>query len=165
MATSTQLPVEEYLRMSFEGPDREYLAGEVVERTVGGKRHSILQAQFIRLIDRAQNSHNLFVLPEIRMRISGTRYRIADVAVFVGEPEGEVPSTPPLIVLEIVSRGDRHTEIVEKLAEYRQWGVQHVWLADPYNRTLHVYAEDGLRQVPSLDLTESNLRIRHEDLF
>ncbi|HUG81004.1 MAG TPA: Uma2 family endonuclease [Bryobacterales bacterium] len=165
MATSTQLPVEEYLRMSFEGPDREYLDGEVVERTVGGKRHSKVQAQFMRLIDRVKKPHQLQFFPELRMRVSGTRYRIADVAVFSEEPSEEIPGTPPLIVLEIVSRDDRHTEIVEKLAEYRQWGVRNVWLADPYNLMLHVYGEDGLRQVSSLDLAEYDLRIRHEDLF
>ncbi len=163
MATSTQLPVEEYLRMNFEGPDREYLDGEVVERTVGGNKHSKTQVEFIRTIDRTAAS--LHVRPELRMRTAPNRYRIADVAVFSEEPSEEVPSTPPLIVLEIVSRDDRHTEIVEKLAEYRRWGVQHVWLADPYNHTLHIYAEDGLRQVPSLDLTEHHLRIRHQDLF
>jgi Uma2 family endonuclease len=90
---------------------------------------------------------------------------VADVAVFTEELTEEYPETPPLIVLEIVSRDDRHTEIVEKLAEYLRWGVRHVWLADPYNLMLHVYGEDGLRQVSSLDLAEYDLRIRREDLF
>lgn len=163
MATSTQLPVEEYLRMSFEGLDREYLDGEVVERTVGGNKHSKTQVEFIRAVYRKAAA--LYVRPELRMQTAPNRYRIADVAVFSKEPTEEVPSTPPLIVLEIVSRDDRHTEIVEKLAEYLRWGVRHVWLADPYNLMLHVYGEDGLRQVSSLDLAEYDLRIRREDLF
>ncbi|MDA1315494.1 MAG: Uma2 family endonuclease [Acidobacteria bacterium] len=165
MATSTQLPVEEYLRMSFEGPDREYLDGEVVERNVGGKRHSKVQAQFMRLIDRVVEPHPLQLFPELRMRVLKTRYRIADVAVFSEEPAEEVPSTPPLVVLEIVSRDDRLTEIIEKLEEYLNWGVPHVWLADPYSERLHVMAAEGMREVPSFELPEYSLRITKEDLF
>ena len=165
MATSTQLPVEEYLRMSFGGPDREYLDGEVVERTVGGKKHSIVQRQFMRAIDRAKEPHPLEFFPELRMRIAEKRYRIADAAVFREEPGDEVPSTPPLIILEVVSRDDRLTEVIEKLEEYRDWGVPHVWLADPYTAKLHVVTDEGMREVRAFELPEYNLRISKEDLF
>jgi hypothetical protein len=43
MSTKALLPVEEYLRMSFEGPDPEYLDGELVERNLGGNSHSRTQ--------------------------------------------------------------------------------------------------------------------------
>jgi hypothetical protein len=39
MSTKALVPVED-LRMSFEGPDPEYLDGELVERNLGGKPHS-----------------------------------------------------------------------------------------------------------------------------
>ena len=32
MASKTLVPVEEYLKMSFDGPEPEYLDGEIVER-------------------------------------------------------------------------------------------------------------------------------------
>lgn len=163
MATSTQLPVEEYLRMSFEGPDREYLDGEVVERAVGGNKHSNTQVEFVYKI--RGGSALLHVRSEIRMRVSTTRYRIADAAIFSEEPLEEVPSIPPLVVLEIVSRDDRLTEIIEKLADYRTWGVPHVWLADPYSERLHIMAADGLQEVPVFELPEHNLRISKEELF
>lgn len=45
------------------------------------------------------------------------------------------------------------TEAVEKLAEYRKWGVKHVWLVDPHSRRLYDY--DGkLREVDSLPIPE-----------
>lgn len=163
MATSTQLPVEEYLRMSFEGPDHEYLDGEVVERNVGGNKHSRTQVEFIRAIYRKAAA--LHVRPELRMRTAPNRYRIADVSVFSEEPLDEVPSTPPLVVLEIVSRDDRLTEIIDKLEEYLNWGVPHVWLADPYSERLHVMAAEGMREVPSFELPEYSLRITKDDLF
>jgi len=49
MATKPLVPVEEYLRMSFEGPDPEYLDGELLERNLGDDPHSSTQANFIGL--------------------------------------------------------------------------------------------------------------------
>jgi len=45
MSTRALVPVEEYLRMSFEGPDPEYLDGELVERNLGDDSHSSTQAR------------------------------------------------------------------------------------------------------------------------
>jgi hypothetical protein len=42
MATLTAVPVEEYLRTSYD-PDREYVDGQLVERHVGEYFHSLLQ--------------------------------------------------------------------------------------------------------------------------
>jgi hypothetical protein len=41
MATSAAVPVEEYLRTTYE-PDREYVGGQLVERHVGEYFHSRL---------------------------------------------------------------------------------------------------------------------------
>jgi hypothetical protein len=37
MATRVLISADEYLRTSFDGPDREFLDGEVVERNAGEK--------------------------------------------------------------------------------------------------------------------------------
>jgi len=37
------LPLEQYVATSFEGVDREYVAGEVIERAVPNGYHGILQ--------------------------------------------------------------------------------------------------------------------------
>ena len=82
------------------------------------------------------------------MWLAPPRIRIPDVAVFhPQEPAELVPSDPPLVVVEIVSREDRHTEIIQKFEEYRAWGVPHIWLADPWQRQLSVYGDNGLTVV------------------
>ena len=53
MATSTQVTVEEYLRTSYH-PDCEYVDGEVLDRNVGRKRHSKVQARPHQLPDGAR---------------------------------------------------------------------------------------------------------------
>src|ERR1017187_9349960 len=49
MATSTSVPVEEYLRTTYH-PDMEYVDGELVERHVGEHTHSRLQTLTVGLL-------------------------------------------------------------------------------------------------------------------
>ena len=42
------LTPEEYLRAQFDGPDRDYVDGEVIERNPGELPHAILQAESAR---------------------------------------------------------------------------------------------------------------------
>ena len=44
MAIATLIPVEEYLHTSYEDGDREYVNGEVIERTLGDIDHTDLQS-------------------------------------------------------------------------------------------------------------------------
>ncbi len=166
MATKAVIPVEEYLRTSFEGPDREFVNGEVVERNVGEKPHSAVQARLIELFYELRRKYPLYSLPELRLKLSPRRYRVPDLAVFAGEqPAEDVPSSPPLIVVEVVSRDDRYTEVIRKLAEYHEWGVPHVWLVDPWMRKLYVYMGSALSEVAAFEIPEYNARIRGEDVF
>ena len=37
-----------------------------------------------------------------------------------------MPEKPPLVLIEVLSPNDRLTAVLEKLEEYRAWGVRHV---------------------------------------
>lgn len=166
VATPTLVSVEEYLRTSFDGPDREYVDGEVLERNVGENPHSEAQVRLVELFYEFRKKHPLHARTELRMRLEPRRYRIPDVAVFHPEkPDELVPSHPPLIVIEIVSREDRHTEIIKKLSEFLSWGVKHVWLVDPWQRQLSVYTQNGLSAVTSYQLPELDIQITAAEIF
>jgi len=99
------------------------------------------------------------------MHVGEQRYRIADVAVYEGEePQGAVPAETPLVVIEILSPDDRMSETLDKLSEYRAWGVPHVWMVDPDTRSLYTYEDSGLREVNSFQLPEYGVRIALDDL-
>ena len=68
-------------------------------------------------------------------------------------------------MVEIVSPGDRYTEIHEKLEEYRRWGIKRIWLVDPASQNFSVYDNAGLREVPVLVLPEYELTIQKSDVF
>jgi Uma2 family endonuclease len=166
MALKTLITPEEYLRTSFEGLDREYVDSEIVERNGGEQPHSRTQARLVEIVYELRKAKPVYALPELRLKLSETRYRIPDVSIFVGqEPAENVPSNPPLIVVEIVSREDRYTKIVEKLDEYHAWGVPHIWLVDPWQRKLSNYGPEGLTAVSVLDVPELGLTVSPPDLF
>ena len=153
MASRLQVAPGEYISMSFDGTDREYVRGEIVERSMPDYPHGKTQLELGLRFRGLRDSHRLFVCSETRMRLAPDLYRIPDVAVFAGsKPDERVPSHPPLVVIEIISPDDRYSEVLEKLAEYQQWGVPHIWVVDPHRRTLAVYDAGALARVSRLTL-------------
>ncbi len=166
MATQALVSPEEYLSTSFDGPDREYVDGLVVERNVGENPHSEVQARLIEIFYELRKRHPLYCRPELRLKLSSTRYRIPDVSVFHPEkPADLVPDKPPFIAVEIVSREDRYTDVLKKLEEYRVWGAPHIWIVDPWQRTLSVYEKEGLRTVSSFVLSELGIEIPQAEIL
>jgi Uma2 family endonuclease len=78
---------------------------------------------------------------------------------------GEYPSNPPLLVIEIVSKEDRHKDILAKLAEYHSWGVKHVCSVDPWTRKLFVYDDRGYREVATFKLPEFSAELSPAEIF
>ena len=167
MASKTLVPVEEYLKSTFDGPQPDYVDGEIIERHLGSIPHFKAQKRLLDLFGSLEQSFRLFAYPEVTLRLSPSRYRIADVAVFAGgvPSEKKYPAEPPEVVIEIVSEDDRYGDIQHKLAEYRTWGVKHVWLVDPWTRKFSVYDGGGLHEVPAFELPEYNTRISVAEFF
>jgi Uma2 family endonuclease len=164
MGTKTLITPEEYLRMSFPDYDREYVDGELVERAMPNFDHGSWSIELALRMGPMVKSHGLRMCSDTRMCVAPGRYRIPDLAIFVQKPE-QVPTTPPLVIIEIVSPDDRHAEIIEKLEDYRQWGVPNIWLADPNNRRFQVYTESGLANVVAFVLPEYGLELPAADLL
>jgi Uma2 family endonuclease len=165
MATKAQITAEQYLHMTFEH-DAEFVHGEIVERSMPDNVHSLIQFLILMEIGRLIQSHPLFPRPELRLRLEPRVFRIPDISVFGGQaPHESVPSTPPLLVIEILSKDDRHHDLMQKLEEYRVWGVPNIWVVDPLAKRLSVYTESGLRNVSSLALADYPLELTPGVLF
>jgi Uma2 family endonuclease len=147
MVTGTAVPVEEYLRTSYE-PDMEYVDGQLVERSVGERRHSRLQTILIRVFSAREAERGFEVFVEQRIVIQPRRrYRVPDVCV-KAVPHDPTPVVErPDLIIEILSPDDTLTEAAEKCAEYFRVGIPGIWVADPYRKALYSCDEDGLRLV------------------
>lgn len=168
MATSVSVPVEEYLRTVYH-PDREYIDGELVERNVGEHKHGRLQTLLAGYFLGLESARKLRVLTEVRMRVLGAkhRYRILDVCVMALPYRSEpVLTTPPHLIIEVISPDDETADILARVADYLRFGVAHIWLANPYKHTLQEADRDGIRNCADL-VIETDLvgRVDFKDLF
>src|SRR5258706_9728055 len=111
MATNTLVTPEQYLATHFDR-EPELVHGEIVERPLPTKRHSMIQQRLSVLLDR------IGCYPELRMRLAVDMYRIPDIAVFEREPEEDVPTSPPMLIVEISSPDDKFHQLLEKCEEY-----------------------------------------------
>jgi len=165
VATKTQITAEQYLRMTFE-PDAEFVHGEIVERAMPDYIHGRLEYLISLAFGRLIQSSRLYPCLEVRMRIAPDVYRIPDVAVFARQPPSEVvPSMPPMLVIAILSKDDRYHDLMEKLEEYRAWGVANIWVVDPLAKRFSLYTQLGLQNVSSLALPSYALQLTPADLF
>ena len=133
MAT-LQTSLADYLRNSYR-PDCDYVDGEVQERNLGEFDHAAVLAFLTSWFFQHRHEWTLQVLPEIRIRVAERRVRIADVClVSRRQPVEQVLTRPPLAVIEILSPEDRISRYNERLGDYRQMGIQNVWVIDPSTR-------------------------------
>ena len=154
------MTLEEYRRTSFDGPDRDYVDGEVIERNMGELPHARLQAELLHKLRSNANNSGLQVLVEIRIQMSATRFRVADIAVWRAGPIGDrIPRRPPFLVVEILSPEDPLVRLQPKIREYLAYGVECVWVIDPDERRALTYSPAD----PGGDLVEM-LRTENSDI-
>lgn len=134
MATSTLVPLSEYLQTTYD-PDCDWIDGDVRERNVGEGAHGCIQGFFIGFFRDHGKEWDVRVWPELRVQVAATRYRIPDVCVTRrSAPFEQIIRTPPLLCIEILSRDQRMSEIVERIEDYFRMGVETAWIVDPLRR-------------------------------
>lgn len=159
LRSAALIPVEEYLRTSYS-PDCDYVDGEVQERNLGKREHSVLQREFVVYIHAHRRFWNASVYPEQRIQVAARRFRIPDVCVYLGAPpKEEIFVTPPFICIEILSPEDRMARIQQRIDDYLKFGVPYVWLIDPETRRAWAHDKSGSREI-----SEGVLRTKNPSL-
>jgi Uma2 family endonuclease len=159
--------VREYLRTSWS-PDREYVDGRIEERNLGEKEHSIIQRFLTVLFAIKRAEWGVEVFPELRTQTGVRNFRVPDVLVVrKGESFDRYITRPPLIAIEILSPEDSLRTMQSKAAEYRRFGVEHIWIIDPEPRIAYRYASAGLEEVRTgeLSVPETPIRVALSELF
>ena len=147
MRVTAPISVEEYLRTAYE-PDCDYVDGEVIERNVGERDHSVLQREFVYYFRARRQELKTHVYVEQRVQVSRTRYRVPDVCVYVGDdPKDQIFHTPPFLCIEVLSPEDRVARTQVRIDDYLKFGVPYVWVIDPISRRVWAYSSDGSREI------------------
>lgn len=159
--------VEEYLSMEFEH-DCEYVDGVIVERDLGEFEHSYVQGLLVTLFNNRESEWGVYALPEQRVETKKTHYRIPDVTILrAGAKREPILTHPPFLVIEVQSPDQPMRRTTLKAAEYHTFGIEHVWVIDPYARVAYKATEAGLELVRSgeLAIPGTPIRIVPEELF
>jgi|SRR5215469_5274496 len=168
MSTARALvSVEEYLSADYE-VDCDYVDGEVLERNMGDRDHAWLQMAIGSYFFSRRKEWNITVLPEIRIRVSPTRFRIPDIAVLLGDTEEKIPTKPPFLCIEILSPDDRWSRVEGRINDFLKMGVRYVWVIDPESRQIYMATpQDGLREIKDGVLRTENpeFRVPLSELF
>ena len=159
--------VEQYLHTSYR-PDCEWVDGALLERHVGELPHSRLQKFFIRVFAPFEHELHAEALPEQRVQVSPTRYRVPDIClVSIDGGDELIIQTPPLLCIEILSREDRIVDVHGKLEDYRRMGVHANWVIDPWRREAFSIRPNGNWDLVQEELIISGtaVHIRVQDVF
>jgi Uma2 family endonuclease len=117
-------------------------------------------------LEKLSGASPLYICPELRVKVAEDRYRVIDLAVYrKEEPAERFPSAPPWIAVEVLSPTDPTADTLQKMEEYRSWGLAHVWLIDPESRRLFVYDQSSLKRVNQFELPELRIEISATSIF
>lgn len=164
MAVGTQVSLEEYMHTSYR-PDCDYVDGEVQERNVGEFDHSVTQGEILFYLRSRYPRLRGRLLPEQRVQVRATRFRIPDVCILAEDaPKEQIISTPPILCIEILSPEDRMSRYLERLNDYFEMGVPLCWIIDPIGRRGWVAtpghlgeAADGILRSADLEMPLSEI--------
>ena len=167
MATTTRLavPVSEYLHTSYS-PDCDYVDGELQERNWGELDHAEVQSALVHWFRSHDKEWNIRAFTELRMQITPTRFRIADVCLISrSEPADQVLRRPPIAIIEVLSPEDRISRYQERFGDYRQMGIRHIWVVDPQTRSGYDCSTGSSIETTSLAVENSPIAVDLSVIF
>ena len=124
----------------LELPDEiraEYVDGQAFVSPPPSYEH---QRVCMRLRDQLVAQTNAPVAVAVGWRLPGRepRLRIPDLMVLAHEPESDVVTGAPPVVVEVLST-NRSDDLVRKSTEYLEAGAQQYWIVDPRDRVVDVF--------------------------
>src|SRR5215212_5819800 len=147
MVATRQVTIEEFAKMPLQGI-WELIDGEPIELSPAAGRSGWISATIVALLANHVRQSRLgwafsagtgFVLFEDRQTV-----RSPDAAVVLSNrlaelPDSFVPMAPDLAV-EVLSPSDSTSEVIAKIAMYKEAGVPLIWLVDPDKETVTIIA-------------------------
>ena len=158
MATvAAPMTVEELLALPDDGIERWLIAGELRERgmTRRNRFHSRTMTHIARFLDEWLDSQppprGEVLTGEAGVVLRRDPDSTVGIDVTYVSPEVVTSQTEdstmvvgvPVLAVEILSPNDTVEDIREKVTEFLRAGVAHVWIVNPYDRTVLVHRPDA----------------------
>ncbi|MFN8634890.1 MAG: Uma2 family endonuclease [Chloroflexota bacterium] len=157
--TGLRMTADELLRLPDDGKRYELIAGELHEMSPAGGRHGFIGGRVARRLGAFLDQHpdlgGEICVADIGFRLARDPdvVRMPDLA-YVAEERlslaAEVdgyPEMAPDLVVEVVSPGDRASEVQAKADEWLRAGALLVWVLYPTTQSAMVYRAGGAAQL------------------
>lgn len=167
MATARSLStsLSEYLHTSYR-PDCDYVDGVIEERNLGEFDHSAVQEALLSWFRDHKAEWGVRAYPELRVQVSPTRFRVADLCVLsMSAPREQVIQTPPVAVIEVLSPEDRVSLYLTRLEDYRRMGIRNIWVIDPAERKGFDFSSGSWIETTSFTDANTGIRLDLDSLF
>ncbi len=126
------LTLAQYRRVFFR-PDAHFIEGKIIPRNLGDSIHGRTISFLIGKLHAVCDTLDLSCCISLRLQISATHIRVCDFVILAASASYEpVPTTPPLLCVEILAPDQTPDEELDTLADYRTMGVPNIWLIDPH---------------------------------
>jgi Uma2 family endonuclease len=167
MASSIQISVHEYLNTSYR-PDCDYVDGELRKRNLGELEHALLQSLIAARFLANINEWHVVALVEQRVQVAPVRFRVPDVTVLTrNTPREPIVTGAPLVVVEVLSKDDSLPSMRERVDDYLNFGIEHIWVFDPVARRAYSCSRTGFQEPADgiLAVPGTPIRIVLSELF
>lgn len=165
MAAGPAISAEQYLSTSYR-PDCDYVDGEVLERNLGERDHADMQRKILLHLCMEFPAIAELVLPEQRVQVGATRFRIPDVCVLAPDaPDEQIIRTAPLLCIEILSKDDSMSAIMERVKDYFAMGVPVCWIVDPRGSEAWIATPGLLTEPPDGVLRAGSIELPLSAIF
>ena len=132
---------------------------------MGEHDHAAWQAAIQRWFFAHDREWNIEVLPELRVQVSPSRFRVPDVAVLdCNRPVEQIATHPPIAVFEVLSPEDTVRRLRRKLDDYAKMGIPQIWVIDPEDSSCFRYLGGELLRGEVFDEPRRGISFRIEEI-
>ena len=174
MTTTLSQPIslKEFLQLSETKPAREYINGEIIQKSTPKGKHSRLQGKLCSVINDAYEAQKIaYAFSELRCTFGG-RSIIPDISVFLWKniaftKNGEITdnfNTHPDWTIEILSPEQKPNKVIGNILHCLSSGCQLGWFIDPDDKSILAFLSgqqtqllQGSDSLPVLDSINLNL--------
>lgn len=163
------MTADELLRVNIPDKSTELVRGRLVVREPPSTNHGRVQSNLNLLVAGFVRAHRLGAVfgqdTGFRIASDPDTVRAPDLAFVKRERVSRIPprgyaAMAPDLVAEILSPDDRPAEVLAKVAEWLETGVELAWVIDPERKMAQVYRAGG-----SVAVIGADGRLEGEDVL
>ena len=146
-----RMTAEEYFALAATEDRYELIDGVVVmSPTPTPRRQRVAFLLALQIERHAESATGIQVIPDVDIWVADDRVCRPDIVVYGHSRLSSMPprlTTPPDLVVEVLSPGSEPMDYVTKRDDYDRFGVGEYWVVDPRDVTVRCWRRQGAKML------------------